>query len=142
VNGGDVRGNTALHYAALNGYVASAEILLESDETLVNSANAKGNTPLHVVAGRSGGADAAVAIVKLLLYKGADREALNKAKLTPLDIATDPRVEEALTNTFDSDLLGCEKLDHHDTLPLVSPSPENSEKIASEIANAIDTIVV
>ena len=82
VNATDIRGNTALHYAALNGFLAFTEVLLNgADEETdgdgvsgdfpppevthpsplpsLNAVNVKGNSPLHVLASRGGvgGAD-------------------------------------------------------------------------------------
>ena len=48
----------------------------------MNAKNASGNTPLHVCA-----VDNQEACARLLLFRGADREALNYANQTPYQVA-------------------------------------------------------
>ena len=148
LNAADVRGNAALHYAALNGFLAITEVLLSGDvgcgETVdgggrnsrrnskseidtddqqrnltnfqVNAVNVKGNTPLHVLAGRATGSqddgaaksdasddgnanntgEDAVKIAKLLIEKGADLRILNRQNRTAYDLAIRDNVKAVL----------------------------------------------
>ncbi|MCX5645766.1 MAG: ankyrin repeat domain-containing protein [Phycisphaerae bacterium] len=72
---------TALHYAARDGHVRAAELLLAHGAD-VNARTASGQTPLHFAV-RRGHDD----IVALLVEKGADVAAKDRSGKTPLDCA-------------------------------------------------------
>lgn len=74
-------GATALHYAAMNRQVESAQALIEAGLE-VNAPDKVGSTPL-MVAVMSG----ALEVVKLLIEKGADLNAKGQGGLTPLMVA-------------------------------------------------------
>lgn len=75
-------GQSALHQAALYNASQAVQILLNSDEVLVDLADSDGNTPLHDAALRGN-----VTVIHLLLQNGADANRKNKRGETPLFIA-------------------------------------------------------
>ena len=70
--------NSALHYAALAGFVYVMETLLQKGES-VNAVNSNGETPL-MLAERGGSYDA----VKMLLNHGTDADAITRKGTTAL----------------------------------------------------------
>ncbi|MBU0514428.1 MAG: ankyrin repeat domain-containing protein [Proteobacteria bacterium] len=81
IDGADAWGRTALHWAAVEGHVNLAELLLDA-EADVNAENRDGETPLHeaVFRGWAG-------LARLLLARGAYVNARNKVGVTPLHYA-------------------------------------------------------
>lgn len=77
----DEHSRTGLHYAAMNGNLQIAAILIKANAKL-NVADALGDTPLHLAA-EHGQTEAAT----LLLDVGAEVDPQNKDGLTPLMIA-------------------------------------------------------
>jgi hypothetical protein len=77
---------TALHRAAavypVPETIEGAKAILDKEPRLINTQDKNGFTPLHFAA-RNGN----VALVKLLLQKGADLSIKNNAKKTPLELA-------------------------------------------------------
>jgi ankyrin repeat protein len=109
VDAADIRGNSPLHYASLNGFLAAADILLTVGHATCNVVNLKGNTPLHAIAGRGRGSapgrlemQEAVGILRLFLEKGADPDIENRQGQTALSMATNPDfrkiIEVAMVN--------------------------------------------
>jgi ankyrin repeat protein len=82
VNAGDQVGRTALHFAALKNRAGSIEILAAHGAKLDAAETDDGWRPLHSAA-YSGSLDAAT----MLVAKGADIRALDRAGKTPLDCA-------------------------------------------------------
>ena len=78
----DASGATPLHWAALNGDLEFARLLLEHGADIEAREPGEGLTALHVAAA-GGDAD----IVKLLLERGADAGARDRAGRRPLDVA-------------------------------------------------------
>jgi ankyrin repeat protein len=68
--------------ACMNNHDQVTWLLIDFGANM-NAKNVSGNTPLHVAASRS-----SIGCVKYLLLRGADRNATNKAKQTPIQIAT------------------------------------------------------
>jgi len=81
IDGADAWGRTALHWAAMEGHINLAELLLDA-EADVNAENRDGDTPLHeaVFRGWAG-------LARLLLARGAYVNARNKLGVTPLHYA-------------------------------------------------------
>ena len=80
-------GETPLHRAAQTGSAAVAKVLLSRGANL-DAADYTGDTPLHEAVRRSDAAEN-VALVSLLLDKGADPNIRNNAGWRPLDLAYD-----------------------------------------------------
>ena len=78
LNARDMWGETPLHYAAMNGYVDSINVLLEAGADVDAREGFIGNTPLHNAA--SCGHEE---ICKTLIRAGADLNARNKYGETP-----------------------------------------------------------
>lgn len=78
LNARDMWGETPLHYAAMNGYTASINTLLEAGADVNAKEGFIGNTPLHNAA--SCGHEE---ICKSLIRAGADVTARNKYGETP-----------------------------------------------------------
>jgi hypothetical protein len=81
VNVKDVYGETPLHWAAKNGHVEIARVLLQNGAE-VNVRNNYGNTPLHYAA-----IHGHVDILHLLVENGADLEAQNNGGWRALNLA-------------------------------------------------------
>jgi len=81
IDAADAWGRTALHWAAVEGHINLAELLLDA-EADVNAENRDGDTPLHeaVFRGWAG-------LARLLLARGAYVNARNKLGVTPLHYA-------------------------------------------------------
>lgn len=77
----DSQGWQEIHQACRHGLVEHLEQFLTYGAEM-NSHNASGNTPLHVCA-----VNKQTACAKLLLYRGAQRDALNFANQTPYQVA-------------------------------------------------------
>jgi ankyrin repeat protein len=91
-NGG--AGESALHFAALYGYVDIVKLLLDNGATINLVSLTKGGTPLHNAA-----TGKRVEVVKFLLKRGAKTEIQDVSGLTPLTIAVvqnDPDTMQAL----------------------------------------------
>ncbi|KAJ4425808.1 hypothetical protein ANN_27434 [Periplaneta americana] len=73
-------GDTPLHWAAREGHVGVARLLINAGAQLMVKAGNNGYTPLHVV----GYSENVEAMAKLLVESGADLEAVEKHKQTPL----------------------------------------------------------
>ena len=76
-------GTSSLHFAALNGHIATAEVLLEAGVS-IDAPSELGRTPL-IVAAQEGHAN----IVDLLVRHGAFIEAKDMLKFTPLHCAVE-----------------------------------------------------
>jgi len=89
VNVVDGLGNTPLHWAAYEGHTDLVKKLLEVANKTLRDHN--GRTPLHLaaIAGGSKTANQETAIVRLLLEKGADKEAKDRVGGTPLHRAAE-----------------------------------------------------
>ena len=75
-------GRTMLHLAAAHGYVNVVQYFLEDEGFNIEVRTQFGDTPLHAaVAARQ------VEVVRLLLQRGANPNAINVERLTPLHIA-------------------------------------------------------
>ena len=74
----EISGLTALHYAAINGFVPVLKILLQND-AVVDVRNSENSTPLHL-ASSLGHLD----VIKLLLDSGAVVNARDNRNMTPL----------------------------------------------------------
>ena len=79
----DKRGQNALHYCAENQNLSCIEQIIAADPNLLNKTDEEGYTPLHlaVISGNS-------AIVKFLLSKGADVNAVDNEKHSAIHWAT------------------------------------------------------
>ena len=75
---------TAILEAAERGDLEAVARLLKGDAKLVDSANAEGDTVLHLAAGCRRGEEIALPIVRLLLDNGAALDARNTSGQTPL----------------------------------------------------------
>lgn len=75
------RKQTILHVAVLDGYLASVEILLKYDPSLVNLQDLDGDTALHKASLRQN-----MQIIDLLINKGADKTIKNNFGRTPLQL--------------------------------------------------------
>ncbi|XP_069671550.1 receptor-interacting serine/threonine-protein kinase 4-like [Periplaneta americana] len=73
-------GDTPLHWAAREGHVGVARLLIDAGAQLMVKAGSNGHTPLHVV----GFSENVEAMARLLVERGADLEAVEKHKQTPL----------------------------------------------------------
>lgn len=86
---------TVLHHCAAGGCVRTMEALLGHHSTrFMEAADQEGNTALHVAAKYGH-----VAVIELILSRGADITVRNMKKLTCLDVAIEcgkERVAEAL----------------------------------------------
>ena len=80
----DENGNTLLHFAATEGHIEIARMLLER-KVDVNSLNGEGLTPLHRAS--EGWCEGCLDIVRLLLYHGANVNVHNNDGNTPLHFA-------------------------------------------------------
>jgi ankyrin repeat protein len=78
----DYDGTTALHAAGHAHRHGAAQLLLDRRPSLVGAATPYGETALHVAA-REG----AVQVAQLLVARGADGQARNRAGRTPCDLA-------------------------------------------------------
>ncbi|MBA3954978.1 ankyrin repeat domain-containing protein, partial [Candidatus Dependentiae bacterium] len=82
---------TALHLAANNYHKAVVEVLLSNDIPLVDPVNERRQTPLHILMEKKISnkehIDKALAIARLLINKGADINAQDSYKKTPLHYA-------------------------------------------------------
>ncbi|KAI0673856.1 ankyrin [Trametes maxima] len=86
INAQDGLGNTALHYAASNGYLDILEHLLEYDGCDVDPQNRiEKATPLHLAL-RIEDADLRKAVFESLLDAGADTRIKDKNGETPIDL--------------------------------------------------------
>ncbi|KAI0714756.1 ankyrin [Earliella scabrosa] len=93
INTKDGLGNTALHYAAMNGYLDILEHLLEYEGCDVDLQNrTEGATPLHLAL-RIEDDDLRKAVVESLLDAGADYKIKDKNGETPLDLVSDKDTE-------------------------------------------------
>ncbi|KAL2802259.1 ankyrin repeat-containing domain protein [Aspergillus granulosus] len=81
----DIHGNQPLHYAAMEGDIQVADILLKEFKADINQANDFGHTPLSVAlkSGLHGG----LSLVPILLKAGASATATDNLNRTPLHIA-------------------------------------------------------
>ena len=79
----DKRGQNALHYCAENQNLNCIEQIIAADPDLLNQTDEEGYTPLHlaVISGNS-------AIVKFLIGKGADVNAVDNEKHSAIHWAT------------------------------------------------------
>ena len=93
----DNMGETALHLAAMNGYLSCAQLLCTPDS--VNLASPEGNTPLHFATLNSN-----KRLVAFLLAQGADPDVQNKKKETPRGLAASKK-EKQLLDYFDPEKL-------------------------------------
>lgn len=75
----DKKGNTPLHWAALNGKVTSLVFLLQWEPN-INETNAEGHTALHLAVKKKNNK-----IIKKLLQNGADPSLRDKANKTCID---------------------------------------------------------
>lgn len=80
----DIRGNTALHYAAKGGaeFVANVILALDRHKALLNAGNEQGETPLMLAAMQGNRR-----IVRNLLLRGANSELKDQTGRTALDLA-------------------------------------------------------
>ena len=77
-------GNCSVHAAAAGGHARVLELLLRNEpQKGASLKNNKGNTPLHMVAGRQQLNDSCVECVAILLNSGADSIARNRAGISP-----------------------------------------------------------
>lgn len=84
----DAHGNSALHVACTHGRLDLVASLLTADAALARAANRDGLTPLHLLALHSMFQPAeTVRVVELLLDHGADVNAADRYRHTPLHIA-------------------------------------------------------
>ncbi|XP_046388168.1 26S proteasome non-ATPase regulatory subunit 10-like [Ischnura elegans] len=93
-NAQDERGATPLHRAASKGIISVMESLVVKGDARINVADSYGNTPLHLACEEDRG-EAAL----FLVSHGALIDAVNKEKLTPLQLASHPlarRLKEAI----------------------------------------------
>ena len=84
----DKRGQNALHYCAENQNLNCIEQIIEADPDLLNQTDEEGYTPLHlaVISGNS-------SIVKFLISKGADVNAVDNEKHSAIHWATGRKIE-------------------------------------------------
>ncbi|KAL8827097.1 MAG: hypothetical protein Q9191_003396 [Dirinaria sp. TL-2023a] len=75
IDGRDIRGNSPLYWASVQGNVGAARTLLEKGAN-VNQRGAVGQTPLHIAR--------TVEMTQLLLRSGADMESRDDSERTPL----------------------------------------------------------
>ena len=78
----DEEGRSALHYAAWNGLVATAAVLLEAGADVNIQTPDRGATPLHFACGMGH-----PEVARLLLQHKADRKAVDVDRWTPLVLA-------------------------------------------------------
>ena len=84
----DIEGNNLLHMASWKGRFEVAQMILEHDsavKALVNTRNQNGQTPLHTASEYD-----QTSVVEILLKSGADVDAQDNRKLTPLLCALGP----------------------------------------------------
>jgi hypothetical protein len=82
LNALDGEGRAPLHYAAWNGLVQPALLLLEAGARVDVRSGDRGSTPLHLAAGMTH-----TPVVQLLLAHGADPAAVDADRWTPLNLA-------------------------------------------------------
>ena len=93
----DLAGNTPLHRAVLEGHQDVVKVLLQHGAN-VNAAGSEGSSPLHFAV-FAPDFDAQLALARLLLSKGADKQLSNRHGLTPAVLARNvgrPRLAELL----------------------------------------------
>lgn len=102
----------------------------------MNAKNASGNTPLHVCA-----VDNQEACARLLLFRGADREALNYANQTPYQVAVIAGNLElaSLIHRFRSDDVG--KLTDSQTHRLLCPSVIKKAIVLKRYTHSFFTVI-
>lgn len=93
----DHMGETALHLAAMNGFLGCAQLLCTPDS--VNLASPEGNTPLHFATLNSN-----KRLVAFLLSQGADPDMQNKKKETARGLAA-AKKDKQLLDYFDPEKL-------------------------------------
>jgi ankyrin repeat protein len=113
VSATDASGATPLHWAALNGDLEFARLLLEHGADVEAQARGEGMTPLHAAAA---GGD--VDLVELLLERGADAGARDRAGRRPLDVARISNSAEA-----------ADVLRHHTPGAMRSAGPGDGERV-------------
>jgi uncharacterized protein len=98
----DKNGVTALHHAVRFRSPTAVKTLIEHGADVNQACRRNGSTPLHRAVtqtgapGTAGSAQAARAIIKILLAAGADPSITNKLGKRPTDYATDETIKSLL----------------------------------------------
>jgi uncharacterized protein len=101
----DKNGVTALHHAVRFRSPTAVKTLIEHGANVNQACRRNGSTPLHRAVtqtgapGTAGRAQAARAIIKILLAAGADPSITNKLGKRPADYATDETIKSLLRKT-------------------------------------------
>lgn len=94
-NAKDTEGLTSLHHAAGQGHWKVVQILVVWGKVDLEARDNDGNTPLHsAVMGSNAGVKGIPKVIKILLARGADKEAHESSGYTPLEMSIGPDWEE------------------------------------------------
>ncbi len=112
--------NTMLHIACHLGDLDKVQLITSTFGVNVNAVNLRGDTPLHMVAGKACSQFQSIRIVQLLLQRGAECRVRNQKGHTPLHavcIGGNEEVAELLLS-LQSGQRAVRILDREDRLPL------------------------
>ncbi|XP_064640281.1 ankyrin repeat domain-containing protein 27-like [Lineus longissimus] len=140
VNQRDARGNTPLHFCAMNGCTEAAHYILQYGGS-VNQTNQKGNTPLHEAARWNYNN-----MVKILLQHGASVLCRNKQQLTALQLAQNDDIVNTLDKAMVDELnaadeleeTGKEHADDQQQSPAGEQENQDSDSVIRTLFNALE----
>lgn len=93
----DVWGLTPLHHVAGDGKLRVVQMLAVRGEADVNATDNEGNTPLHsAVIGDNLGVEGIVDVIKILLFRGADKMVKESSGYVPAELSRGPNREAIL----------------------------------------------